>query len=282
MGFKEIVFISGKGGTGKTTVTSSLIPYFTDSVLCDLDVDAPDLYILLNPEVQNTLDFLGTSKAIIDSEKCTNCGICINYCKFEAIANTNSKVTIKAQWCEGCNVCNLVCPNDAVSLKPYKTGEIYTSITKYGEMIHGRLTPGEEVSGRLVSRVRNIAKERAKEGNKNFLIIDGPPGIACNLISAITGTDLAVIIVEPTASGYHDFIRVNETANKLGVKNAVIINKFDLSMDYTNKVKKFAGEYNIPVIGQIPLSKEILNSIKRKAIPEIGGRDLVESIRNLV
>ncbi|OQY39255.1 MAG: hypothetical protein B6229_04210 [Spirochaetaceae bacterium 4572_7] len=280
MSVKEIVFISGKGGTGKTTMTSSLIPHFKNIVVADCDVDAPDLDILLEPKIITTEDFVATSKAVIDPISCTNCGKCIDTCKFDAIVKGDKVPVVKEVYCEGCNACTLVCASDSIKLEPYKTGEIFLSETKYGGMAHGRLTPGEEVSGRLVSEVRSQAKTLAKKFGADTIIIDGPPGIACNVISAITGTALAVIVTEPTTSGYHDLLRVHDTTKKLSVKAAVIINKEGLSSEYSKKIQDYCEKEQIELLGKVSLSKEILKSVNRKEIPTFDGiEDIVRRIK---
>ena len=278
MSVKEIVIISGKGGTGKTTVTSSLIPFYTNITIADCDVDAPDLDILLKPQVVKTEDFISTSKAYIDPSICTNCGLCQEVCNFNAIEVINDNHVVKDVFCEGCRVCTLVCKVNAIAIKPYKTGEIFESNTPYGSMIHGRLTPGEEVSGRLFSEVRRKAKQKALEENSDIILIDGPPGIACNVISAITGCSLAIIVTEPTVSGLHDLIRVYETAQKLSVKTAIVINKSGLSDTISTKIKKYAIENGIDVLGEIKLSETIINSINRREIPKLEDNTIINRL----
>lgn len=279
MYIKEIVVISGKGGTGKTTLTASLIPYYKNLVIADCDVDAPDLDILLSPEIVSREDFIATSKAVIDSNKCINCGACSDICSFDAIRFQENTHVVKDVFCEGCAVCTLVCKSDAIQIKPYKTGEIFASKTKYGDMIHARLTPGEEVSGRLVSEVRKRAKVKAMENSAETILIDGPPGIACNVISAITGCSLAIIVTEPTISGFHDLKRVEETAKKLSVRTAVIINKSTLSQKYTTEIKEYCIDRGISVLGEVPLSISILESINKKEIPQIENSTIVNRLK---
>ena len=187
MDIKEIVVISGKGGTGKTTVTSSLIPYFSDVVIGDCDVDAPNLKILFNP--QNTVkdDFFGMKKAQRDKELCVDCGRCYELCKFDAVENIKK--------CESCGLCEYICPVGAIKMSDNKAGEIFESDTKYGKIIHACLFPGEENSGKLVAEVRKKAKKTAKEKNIEYIILDGAPGIACNVISSLTGVKKAVVVL---------------------------------------------------------------------------------------
>jgi len=282
MSIKEIVFISGKGGTGKTTMTSSFIPRFKNLVIADCDVDAPDLDILLKPQILTTEDFIATTKAVINSDKCLNCGKCISFCNFNAIEAGDNTPIIKESHCEGCKTCTLVCKPNAIEIKPYKTGVIYKSTTDYGSMIHARLTPGEEVSGRLVSEVRKRAKLTAEKNNNEIIIIDGPPGIACNVISAITGSSLAIIVTEPTVSGFHDLVRVSDTANKLRVKCAVIINKFGLSDRYTKEIEEYCEKNSISILGKVSLNKEILRSVNKLEIPNINNHDMVNKVKEII
>lgn len=291
MSIKEIVLISGKGGTGKTTITASLIPFLKNPVIADCDVDAPDLDILLKPVIQKCEDFIATSKAVINPDSCINCGKCMEVCRFNAITPGNESPVINNFFCEGCDTCTLVCKSNAISLQPYKTGEIYKSKTVYGDMIHGRLTPGEEVSGRLVSQVRKKAGIKAKELNAEIIVIDGPPGISCNVISAITGTNLAIIVTEPTISGLHDLIRVHKTAKKLSVTTGVIINKNGLSEKYTSGIKNYCNGEKITILGSLPLSNQIPESINNLEIPSIyckkffydnGWQKMIHKIYNLI
>lgn len=277
MSIKEIVFISGKGGTGKTTISASIIPFLSNIIIADCDVDAPDLDILLKPKILLNEDFIATAKAEIDHNKCNNCGKCINICRFKAVTQGETTPQVNEVFCEGCNTCSLVCQTSAISIKPYKTGELFESNTEYGKMFHARLTPGEEVSGRLVSEVRKRAKNGAEETGAELIVIDGPPGIACNVISAITGTDLAIIVTEPTISGLHDLKRVSDTAKMLSVPTAVIINKDGLSKEYSKKIKEYSLKNSILFLGSIPLSNQILKSVNNEEIPSINCKSLFKN-----
>jgi MinD superfamily P-loop ATPase len=279
---KEVVFISGKGGTGKTTITASFIKHFQSATIVDCDVDAPDLDILLKPVIVRKEDFIATSKATIDSALCTNCGKCIEICTFKAIKAGQKIPKVLENHCEGCNTCTLVCKSNAISLMPYKTGELYESTTKYGDMIHGRLTPGEEVSGRLVSKVRKRAKKVAVYSKSELIIVDGPPGIACNVISTITGCNLAIIVTEPTTSGLHDLKRVSNLAKKLMVNVAVIINKSDLSEKYNKKIKDYCRSNNITLISEFIYSDTIRQSINQREIPSVLNLGIVNKIKELL
>jgi MinD superfamily P-loop ATPase len=270
MSIKEIVVVSGKGGTGKTSVTASLVPYFTNTVVADCDVDAPDLDILLDPKVLKRENISATKKALIDPEKCTGCGKCLEYCRFDALRMEAGKAILpQAPKCEGCQVCVYICPSEAITLVPSDTGELFESETAYGPMVHSRLIPGEEVSGRLVAITRKRAKDKAEELGCETVLIDGPPGVACNVISSITGADLALIVTEPTVSGFHDLKRVWDTTRKIRVKSAILINKSGLSNEFTGPIREFAKANDIPLLGEIPLDDELRRAVNRREIPSV-------------
>ena len=270
MEIKEIVVISGKGGTGKTTVTSSLIPYFKDVVIGDCDVDAPNLKILFNP--QNTVkeDFFGMKKAQLNKELCINCGKCYEVCRFNAVNNFKK--------CESCGVCEYVCPVGAIKMMPNKAGEIFISDTEYGKIVHACLFPGEENSGKLVAEVRRKAKQTAKEQGKQFVILDGAPGVACNVISSLTGVRKAVIVTEPTLSGLHDLERVLSLIVRFRITPYFVINKYDLSEGISQKIETFLAERNFSVSVKIPFDKRIINAIKQKNIPPVKEFELFEQL----
>ena len=270
MEIKEIVVISGKGGTGKTTVTSSLIPYFKDVVIGDCDVDAPNLKILFNP--QNTVkeDFFGMKKAQLNKELCINCGKCYEVCRFNAVNNFKK--------CESCGVCEYVCPVGAIKMMPNKAGEIFISDTEYGKIVHACLFPGEENSGKLVAEVRRKAKQTAKEQGKQFVILDGAPGVACNVISSLTGVRKAVIVTEPTLSGLHDLERVLSLIERFRITPYFVINKYDLSEEISRKIETFLTERNFSVSVKIPFDKRIINAIKQKNIPSVKEFELFEQL----
>ncbi|MDC7224260.1 MAG: ATP-binding protein [Spirochaetales bacterium] len=274
---KEFVVISGKGGTGKTSVTASLAPYFKNGVIADCDVDAPDLDILLEPKIRKREEISATRKAYFDRDKCTGCGKCRDICRFNAIRIEEGCATIPHPGqCEGCQVCLLACEEGAIRMEPSRTGELFESETAYGDMIHARLIPGEEVSGRLVAQTRQRAKERAAELNSDSILIDGPPGVACNVISSLTGADLALIVTEPTVSGFHDLKRVWETAQKIPVKTAILINKTGLGDQFLGPIEEFAASRDIPLLGQIPLSDKLRRAVNRREIPSLAHPDFPE------
>ena len=260
----EIVVISGKGGTGKTSITASIIPYFDDLVIADCDVDAPDLNILIQGDIVKERDFIGFQRPIIDYDKCSYCGLCYTSCNFNAISED---IIINNSACEGCKVCEYVCPEDAITMHDSVIGKIYHRKTIFGPMIDARLIPGEESSGKLVAEVRKLAREVAYAENRNTVIIDGSPGIACNVISAITGVSKAVIVTEPTISGLHDLKKVIHLVKLFSVKAKVIINKYDLSLSKAKEIRDYLELMDIEIILEIPFYVEIVNSISNLQIP---------------
>ena len=281
MEIKEIVVISGKGGTGKTTITSSLIPYFQDIVIGDCDVDAPNLQILFNPQNSEKESFYGMKKAKLDKELCIECGRCYEVCRFDAVENPKK--------CESCSICEYVCPVGAIKMVDNEAGEIYVSENKYGKMVHACLFPGEENSGKLVAEVRKKAKKIAQEENKKYILLDGAPGVACNVISSLTGVKKAVIVTEPTLSGLHDLERVLELIERFRIKPYFVINKYDLSLEMANKIEEFLKDKGFEVSVKVPFDKRVVNAIGRKEIPsvaekqlfqELGFEKLAESLKN--
>ena len=270
MEIKEIVVISGKGGTGKTTITSSLIPYFQDIVIGDCDVDAPNLQILFNPQNSKKESFYGMKKAKLDRELCIDCGKCYEVCRFDAIENLKK--------CESCSICEYVCPVGAIKMVDNEAGEIYVSETKYGKMVHASLFPGEENSGKLVAEVRKKAKKIAQDENKKYILLDGAPGVACNVISSLTGVKKAVIVTEPTLSGLHDLERVLELIERFRIKPYFVINKYDLSFEIANKIEEFLKDKGFEISVKVPFDKRIVKAIGRKEIPSVAEYKLFEEL----
>ncbi|MBS3778042.1 MAG: ATP-binding protein [Candidatus Thermoplasmatota archaeon] len=263
---KQVTIISGKGGTGKTTLTAAFAALARNAVLADCDVDAADLHLILKPVVKKTVGFHGLPVAKIDEEKCIKCMECVSHCQFEAISEN---VTVKYEACEGCGVCELVCPEDAVSMMQRDSGLLYESETRFGPMVHARLNTAEESSGKLVTEVRQHAESVAKQKEKDVVLIDGPPGVGCPVISAITGVDLVVVVTEPTFSGIHDLQRVIDVANHFEIPQAVIINKKDINPKKTEEIELFCKTHQIPLLGSIPYDTLVTKAmIEEKAIPE--------------
>ena len=255
---REIVIVSGKGGTGKTSLTAAFAALAKNSILCDADVDAADLHLLMQPEVQAQTDFMGGSKAVIDPDLCTGCGTCRTLCRFDAISDRYEVDPIR---CEGCGVCVDFCPEQAIGFPVQRCGEWYVSATRFGPMVHARLGIAEENSGRLVSLIRTETKKRAEERGLDLILTDGPPGIGCPVIAAIGGATALVIVVEPTVSGIHDMERVVDLAAHFRVPGMVIVNKFDLNVGMTEAIEQLAEKRNILVLGRVPFDPVFTRSM---------------------
>ncbi|MCK4264088.1 MAG: ATP-binding protein [Candidatus Aminicenantes bacterium] len=259
---KQLVIISGKGGTGKTIISACFAVLANKKVVADSDVDAANLYLLLHPEIQETHQFSGGKKARIEPERCTQCGECLDVCRFDAISETHEgTIIIDPISCEGCAVCSFICPVEAIEMKKSISGEWFVSRTKYGHFVHARLGIGEENSGKLVTEVRKKAKEIAEKDNLDFVIIDGPPGIGCPVIASLSGTDLALVVTEPTLSGIHDMERVIQMASHFKTQTACCINKFDINLRNTSQIETWCERNSVPLIGKIPYDEEVTKSL---------------------
>ena len=246
---KQVTVISGKGGTGKTTLTAAFASLAKDAVFADCDVDAADLHLILNPEIKKTIEFSGLKIAEKYDERCTGCGECFEHCRFNAI---DDDYNIINQRCEGCGVCEFVCPSEAIRLIKRKSGIAYNSLTRFGPMAHAALNIAEEASGKLVSLVRNHARLMAHENKKNLIIIDGPPGLGCPVISAITGVDLVIIVTEPTLSGIHDLERILGVVQHFNIPSVVCINKVDINPKNEKKIEDYCKKKKIKIVGKLP------------------------------
>ncbi|MBW2096651.1 MAG: ATP-binding protein, partial [Deltaproteobacteria bacterium] len=248
---KELVIISGKGGTGKTSIVSAFAALAENKVLCDADVDAADLHLIMAPEILERHDFKGGNKAIIDKEKCTECGLCRELCRWNAISEAFEVDPIS---CEGCGVCWYFCPEKAIDFPEQTCGEWYISDTRFGPMVHGRLGIAEENSGKLVTLARQEAKKLGEAKSLDLILTDGPPGVGCPVIASIGGASAVLIVAEPTVSGRHDMERVAQLAAHFRVPALLSINKFDLNTDEAKAIEHVAGEHNIRVLGRIPFA----------------------------
>lgn len=254
---KQITILSGKGGTGKTTVTASFAALSKNAVIADCDVDASNLHLLLKPEVERIIEFKGLKLAVIDNSRCTRCGLCEEKCRFNAIHSFE----VDPIQCEGCGVCVHVCPVRAIDFVDRVCGYAYISHTRYGPMSHARLKPGMENSGKLVSLVRQNARSLAEEGRHDIVIVDGPPGIGCPVIASLSEIDAGIVVVEPTLSGIHDLKRALKLLEHFKVEPLICINKHDLNKVNTEGIMDFGVENSIGVVGLIPFDTEVTKAM---------------------
>jgi len=275
---KQIVVISGKGGTGKSVITASFASLAKNKVMADCDVDAADLYLLLHPVVKETHEFSGGKTAFIDERVCSQCGECQEACRFEAIVN----YLVDPISCEGCGVCFHICPEKAIKMVDNLSGKWFVSETKYGPFVHAKLGIAEENSGKLVTLVRQNAKLIAEKEKRDFVIVDGPPGIGCPVIASLSGVDIALIVTEPTLSGIHDLERVVGVAHHFGIKGVVCINKYDLNLIVSKRIEEYCHGNNIELVGKIPFDISVTEALVRGLpIVEYSDNHVTEEIKNL-
>jgi MinD superfamily P-loop ATPase len=259
----EILVISGKGGTGKTSLTAAFAHISTQTVICDLDVDAPDLHLILRPEDSESIPFVSGAEARIRTGLCNRCGTCADLCRFAAVEKDGSHFNVNSILCEGCGVCVRFCPADAIDFFPKKCGHWALSETRFGPLAHAQLYPGEENSGKLVALLRQEARKLAESLGWKILLSDGPPGIGCPVISSISGIDLAVIVTEPTPSGKHDLHRVVELCRHFNVPSAVIINKSNLNSINTDEIQSFCRDSGLPLLAKLPHDPVFVDALVR-------------------
>lgn len=255
---KELVVISGKGGTGKTSLLAAFASLAEGKVLCDADVDAADLHLIMDPKMLESHDFQSGHTAVIDQEKCTQCGLCRELCRWHAISED---FEIDAIECEGCGVCVHFCPEKAIEFPLNTCGEWHISDTRFGPMVHARLGIAEENSGKLVSLVRQEAKKVAENRNLGLVLTDGPPGVGCPVIASLGGASAVLIVTEPTVSGQHDMERVADLAAFFKVPALLCVNKFDLNTEKTREIEDYARKKNINVLGRIPFDPNFTRSM---------------------
>lgn len=268
---KEIVVISGKGGTGKTSLVASLAVLARGLVLADCDVDAADLHLVVKPQVKKTEDFSGGKRAKILPGSCSDCGKCYEICRYSAIIkdeNNHPAYSIDPIGCEGCGVCSYFCPERAIEFKPVVNGQWFISDTLYGPMVHAKLGIAEDNSGKLVALVRSQAKMIAEQHSLSYIIVDGPPGIGCPVIASITGADAVLIMTEPTVSGEHDLERVAELAEHFKIPTYLCVNKFDINPGVSKNIEERANLRGITLIGRIHYDRAVTDA-QLKGLPVV-------------
>jgi len=280
---KQITIISGKGGTGKTVITASFAALAKNAVFADCDVDAADLHLLLEPKIKESGEFRSGVVAFINKELCTRCGKCKEICRFSAISGSASGPdTIDDISCEGCAFCSFVCPVGAIEMKEEVCGEWFISETRFGPLAHAKLGVAKENSGKLVSLVRQKAKEVAESKGYEMVIIDGSPGIGCPVIASITGVDYVLIVTEPTLSGLHDADRVIKVVRHFNIPLGLVINKYDLNAEMTEKIENYCTGNKVKFVGKVSFDKSVVEAmVEGKTIIEYADNEVTKSIVNI-
>jgi len=267
---KQITILSGKGGTGKTTITASFAVLAKNAVVADCDVDAPDLHILLHPQIIENIVFKGSKLAVIDKTECTNCELCREKCRSKAI---KKDISVDSSACEGCGVCTIICPTNAITLVDRTSGHAYISRTEHGFMAHALLSPGEANSGKLVTVVRQNAKKLAEREHCDLVIIDGPPGIGCPVIASVAGVTAGLVVTEPTMSGIHDLKRALQLLRHFSIRPLVCINMYDINRENSYRIENFCKESNIEILGRLPYNQVVTEAmVNRKPVVEYAPR----------
>jgi len=275
---KELLILSGKGGTGKTSIVGSFASIAQNKVMADCDVDAADLHLLLAPSVREKNEFLSGQVAVIDEDKCIECGLCQDECRFDAISNYR----VDPVSCEGCGFCSHICPVEAITMNECKAGEWFISDSKYGLLVHARLGIAQENSGKLVALVRQQAKELAEKNGLDYIISDGPPGIGCPVISSLSGVSLALIVTEPTLSGIHDMERVLGVCQHFGVPAMVCINKYDINEENTQAIQGYCREKGVEVAAKVPFDNAVTEAmVKGISVVEYTDSKVAREIKSL-
>jgi MinD superfamily P-loop ATPase len=282
---KQLVILSGKGGTGKTTVAAALAHLASREfsiVLADADVDAANLELVLDPAKQETQDFTGGRSAVIDPTKCTACGTCYDVCRFEAIIPGDEAYRVDSLACEGCAACFYQCPEEAIQMEEQRDGQWFRSTTRFGPLFHAHLFAGQENSGKLVTLVKQQARLLGQDSGAALLLVDGPPGIGCPVISASAGADLALHVVEPTVSGVHDLERILATTDHFGVRSLVAINKADLNLKRAEEITAFCAARGIEIAGRIPYDDAVTEAmVQGRPVTEHTDGPVTEALRSV-
>lgn len=273
---KQLTIISGKGGTGKTTIVAAFASLAKNVILADCDVDAPDLQLILKPEVGEEESYFGNRVAVREVD-CSKCDICRKACRFDAI---DKEINISETKCEGCGLCEYVCPEDAIQMVESETGRIFKSRTRFGPMVHTELKMGKGATGKLVTQVRQRAKNLAD--GEDLIIIDGSPGAGCPVIASITGVDQVLVVAEPTISGIFDLKRVLEVTEHFGIKSSVCINKYDINEENTKKIEDFCQGQGVPVVGKLPYDNLVTEAmINEQTVIEYSNSELSKRLEDI-
>lgn len=274
----QLAIVSGKGGTGKTTIAAAFASLAKNKVLVDCDVDAADLHLLLRPRVLKQEKYYGGRSPRVDLDKCTQCGLCTQVCRFDAIENG----VVDDVSCEGCGFCSHICPEDAITMEEAFSGDWFVSDTPYGPFVHARLGIGEENSGKLVTVVRKQAMEIANEKGLELILIDGPPGIGCPVTASLTGVDLILAITEPTLSGIHDLERILKLAEHFKIPSVVCVNKFDINLENTEKIVTQSEKNASRIVGKIPYEPKVVEAlVNRKTVMEYPCNGIEEIVQQM-
>ncbi|MBP7560051.1 MAG: ATP-binding protein [Armatimonadetes bacterium] len=255
---RRVVILSGKGGTGKTTVTSCFADLTQPAVLVDADVDAANLHLMLTPEIISQREFWGAKVAVRDPAKCNGSGECERRCRFDAITEER----VYDSRCEGCGLCVLTCPSGALTLETVLSGHVVEARTPYGPLASGRLVPAGESSGKLVTEVRNVADAVAEAEGLSLQLIDGPPGIGCTAIAALAGVDLALLVTEPSASGLHDLKRVRQLLGHFQIPASLIVNRCDINPETTESLRRWGVEERVPLLAALPFDEAVPRAVR--------------------
>lgn len=276
---KQFVVISGKGGTGKTSITAALAGFGPHKVLADCDVDAADLHLILQPQQVEGKDFYSGQTPVLSQEKCTQCGLCASHCRFDAI---RANFTIAKEHCEGCGVCEYICPEKAITMVERMCGQRYISKTRFGTLVHARLGVGEENSGKLVTSIRKAAKKIAEEEKAELVLIDGAPGIGCPVIASLSDIDGCLLVMEPTLSAIHDAKRVHQLTTHFNVPCMAIINKCGINPPLEKKLQGYCAQWEIPILGLLPYDKTFTQAqINAQTVAEYAPHSLGKAVEEI-